>query len=61
MVRTLALAGAVALLAAGGVLGYVAVVAARRSEGVFLPVGYVAAICLLGAGALVRVALTTRM
>ncbi len=41
---------AVALLGAGGVLGYVAVVALRRSEGVFMPAGYVA-LTILAAGA----------
>jgi hypothetical protein len=45
--RILALAAATMLLAAGGVLGYVAVVALRRSEGVFLPAGYVAIGCLM--------------
>jgi hypothetical protein len=45
--RILALAAATVLLAAGGVLGYVAVVALRRSEGVFLPAGYVAIACLM--------------
>ena len=30
------------------VLGYIAVVAARRSEGVFVPVVYVALVCLAG-------------
>lgn len=52
------LAGAAALLLAGvGLwLGYIAIVAARRSEGVFLPAGYVAALCLVGAGLLARTA-----
>ena len=40
--------GALLLLLTGGVLGYLAVVAARRSEGVFVPAGYVALICLAG-------------
>jgi hypothetical protein len=40
--------GALLLLVAGGVLGYLAVVAARRSEGVFVPAGYMALICLAG-------------
>ena len=61
MARIVALAGAVVLLATGTVLGYIAVIAARRSEGVFVPAGYVAALCLLGAGALVRVALAARI
>jgi len=30
------------------VLGYLAVVAARRSEGVFVPAGYMALVCLAG-------------
>ena len=57
----MALAGAVVLLATGTVLGYIAVIAARRSEGVFVPAGYVAALCLLGASALLRVALAARI
>jgi hypothetical protein len=44
------------LLGCGAVLGYIAVVAARRSEGVFLPAGYVAVACLVGAALLLRVA-----
>jgi hypothetical protein len=44
------------LLVAGGVLGYVAVVAARRSEGVFVPAGYVALICLTGGALLAKLA-----
>ena len=55
-VRLLALGGALILLVMGGWLGYIAVVAARRSEGVFLPAGYVAALCLVGAGLLGRLA-----
>ena len=42
------------LLAAGLTLGYVAVVALRRSEGVFLPAGYVALGCLAAGGFLLR-------
>lgn len=57
MLRTLAGAGALILTVAGLWLGYIAIVAARRSEGVFLPAGYVAALCLLGAGLLARLAL----
>jgi hypothetical protein len=38
-----------ALIGAGGGLGYLAVVALRRSEGVFMPTGYVALACV-GAG-----------
>jgi hypothetical protein len=33
-------------LAVGATLGYVSVIALRRSEGVFLPAGYVALACL---------------
>jgi hypothetical protein len=55
--RLLALAGAMVLLVIGAVLGYIAVIAVRRSEGVFLPAGYVAGLCLVGCGLLVRVAL----
>jgi hypothetical protein len=40
--------GALILLVAAAVLGYVAVVAARRSEGDFVPVAYVALVCLTG-------------
>lgn len=47
-----AIAGA-ALLIAGCVLGYIAVIALRRNEGVFLPAGYVAVACLAGGGWLV--------
>ena len=57
MLRILAGAAALILTVAGLWLGYIAVVAARRSEGVFLPAGYVAALCLLGAGLLARLAL----
>lgn len=39
-----------ALLVAGCVLGYIAVIALRRNEGVFLPAGYVAVACLAGGG-----------
>ena len=57
MVRLGALAGALVLLVVGGWLGYIAIIAARRSEGVFLPAGYAAALCLVGAGLLARVAM----
>jgi hypothetical protein len=49
MLRLLALAVAAALAVAGLVLGYIAVIALRRSEGVFLPAGYVAIACLTAA------------
>lgn len=56
-VRLVALLAALALLGAGGVLGYLSVVALRRSEGVFMPAGYVAIACLAGGVLLLRVAL----
>ena len=46
-----------ALLAAGATLGYIAIIAAKRSEGVFLPAGYVAVACLVAGGLLLRVVL----
>jgi len=46
-----------ALLAAGATLGYIAIIAARRSEGVFLPAGYVAVACLVAGGLLLRMSL----
>jgi hypothetical protein len=55
--RALAAAAAALLLAGGVVLGYIAVVALRRGEGVFLPAGYVALLCLAGGAALARLAL----
>jgi len=57
VVRVLLLVVSVGLLAAGAVLGGLAVIALRRSEGVFLPAGYVAVILLVGGGALARYAL----
>ena len=60
MLRVLAIAGAVVLLVAGALLAYIAVIAARRSEGVFLPAGYVAALCMAGGVLLFRMALTAR-
>ncbi len=53
-VRVLAAFAAAALLGAGAVLGYIAVFAARRSEAVFLPAGYVAVACVGGGVWLVR-------
>lgn len=47
-------AAALILVIAGLWLGYIAVVAARRSEGVFLPAGYAGALCLIGAALLAR-------
>jgi hypothetical protein len=46
-----------ALLAAAATLGYIAIIAAKRSEGVFLPAGYVAIACLVAGSLLLRVAL----
>ncbi|CAN5414147.1 hypothetical protein BH09GEM1_BH09GEM1_35590 [soil metagenome] len=57
VLRTIALIGAAVLLVVGVWLGYIAVIALRRSEGVFLPAGYVAVLCLTGCGFLVRIAL----
>jgi hypothetical protein len=57
VVRVLLLLLAVVLLAAGLTLGYVAVIAARRSEGVFMPAGYVALACLAGGAWLLRAGL----
>jgi len=42
------------LLIAGVVLGYIAIVAFRRSEGVFMPAGYVSLICLMTGAFLLR-------
>ena len=57
MLRILAGTAALLLTGVGLLLGYIAIVAARRSEGVFLPAGYVAALCLLGASLLARFAM----
>ena len=54
--RITAVVVAAILLAAGAVLGYIAAVAIRRNEGVFLPAGYVAIACLAGGALLVRLA-----
>ena len=56
MLRVLALVGAGVLLVVGAWLGYIAIIALRRSEGVFLPAGYVALLCFAGCGFLVRAA-----
>ena len=53
--RVGAIVAGLALLVAGAVLGYIAVVALRRSEGVFMPAGYVALACLAGGVWLLRV------
>jgi hypothetical protein len=57
MIRALTLLAAAVLLAAGAALGYVAIIAFRRSEGVFVPAGYVSLACLGGGVFLVRIAL----
>lgn len=45
------------MLAAGATLGWIAAVALRRNEGVFMPAGYVAIVCLAGGAWLLRVGL----
>jgi hypothetical protein len=45
------------LFTVSGVLGYISIVALRRSEGVFMPAGYVALACLAGGVFLMRVAM----
>jgi hypothetical protein len=55
--RVVATVVALVLLTAAGVLGYIAVIALRRSEGVFMPAGYVALACLAGGVLLLRIAL----
>jgi hypothetical protein len=57
IVRIGIIALALVLLVAGAVLGYIAVVAVRRNEGVFMPAGYVALACLAGATYLLRLGL----
>lgn len=59
MLRILAIAGAIVLFVIGTYLGYIAVIALRRSEGVFLPAGYVALFCLGGCWFLMRFVLKT--
>ena len=54
IVRILLASAAALLLAIGVVLGYIATVAVRRGEGVFVPAGYVALLCLAGGAFLVR-------
>ena len=56
-VRVIAIVAAAALLVAGAALGYLAIVALRRSEGVFMPAGYVAVACLAGGAFLLRLGL----
>lgn len=55
--KVLLAVAAMLCLAVGATLGYVAVIALRRSEGVFLPVGYVAVACLAAGVFLGRLAL----
>ena len=54
MIRALAAIAALALLCFGAVLGYISIIALRRSEGVFLPAGCVAAACLVAGTLLLR-------
>lgn len=54
--RIVAILAAAVLLAVGALLGYIAAVAVRRNEGVFLPAGYVAVACLAGGAFLLRLA-----
>ena len=55
--RIAALLAAALLLVVGGYLAFITVVAVRRSEGVFVPAGTVALLCLLGAYWLLRAGL----
>jgi hypothetical protein len=57
LLRVAAALAALVLLTMSGVLGYVSVIALRRSEGVFMPAGYVALACLTGGVLLLRVAM----
>lgn len=57
VVRIGIVALALVLLVAGMGLGYIAIIAVRRNEGVFMPAGYVALACLAGAAYLLRVGL----
>jgi hypothetical protein len=57
LLKVLLVVAAMLCLAVGTVLGYVAVIALRRSEGVFLPAGYVALACLAAGVFLGRLAL----
>jgi hypothetical protein len=56
LLRGGATVGALLLLAAAAWLGYVSAIAFRRSEGVFMPAGYVSLACLLGGVILLRLA-----
>ena len=55
--KVLLAVAAMICLVASATLGYVAVIALRRSEGVFLPAGYVALACLAAGVFLGRLAL----
>lgn len=57
MLRVALVVGAALCLMAGATLGYLAIIAVRRSEGVFLPAGYVALLCLAAGIYLGRLAL----
>ena len=57
VMRAVLLLAAALLIAGGAVLGYISIVALRRSEGVFLPAGYVAAACLVCGALILRAAL----
>jgi hypothetical protein len=57
LLRAVILVVAIVLLLAGAVLGYVTVIALRRSEGVFMPAGYVAVACLAAGAWLLRTSL----
>ena len=54
MLRALAIGTGALLLCAGSTLGYIASVALRRQEGVFLPAGCVAIGCLAAGAWLLR-------
>jgi hypothetical protein len=57
LVRALLLLLAAALFVVGVTLGYIAVIALRRSEGVFMPVGCVALAALAAGSWLLRLGL----
>lgn len=57
MLRIAAGVVALALFTAAGVLGYIAAIAVRRSEGVFMPAGFTALACLALGAVLLRIAL----
>lgn len=57
MLRALLVVAAMVCLAVGATLGYVSIIALRRSEGVFLPAGYVALVSLAAGAYLGRLAL----